>query len=81
MPTEKWNRIYERLRQMSRGEILERSRQAATKRVDSLLGRLGYDFARSAPISGPGAPANFFFAPESVDPILALLRQRLPGRA
>jgi len=80
MPTEKWNTIYERLRQMDRGEILDRGRQALAKRSDALLGWLGFDFAKDARRSRPGTRGNFFFALESVESILSLIRQRLPGR-
>jgi len=81
MPIEKWNRLHERLGRMKRDEILDRSRQALAKRADSALGWMGYDFRKRARSHGPGARGNFFFAPESVDSVLALLKERLPGRA
>jgi hypothetical protein len=37
-------------------------------------------FARYSGNSTPVKAGNFFFSADSVDPILALLRQRVPGR-
>jgi len=81
MPIEKWKRLNERLRQVKREEIVDRSRQALAKRSDAVFAWLGYDFGRNARSLRQNPPGNFFFAPESVDSILALLRERLPGRA
>jgi len=81
MTIENWNHIYHRLSRVNRDEIFDRGRQALAKRVDSLFGRLGYDFAASRQTLRPRAPVSFFFAPEFVDSILLLLKQRLPGRA
>src|SRR5271165_1148601 len=77
----KWRRLGERIARMQRGELLDRSRQAMASRSDAVLGRLHYSFAANARKHTPSAPGNFFFAPESVDSILELLKLRLPGRA
>lgn len=74
-------RLIERLKGMKRAEIFDRSRQAWGKRTDVALSRLKYDFARSARPSCPAIPGRFFFPHYSVDSILALIRERLPGRA
>jgi hypothetical protein len=62
-------------------EILDRSRQAIRKRADTAFSRVGIDFARNVMARTPSVPGKFFFSPELVDSILALLRERLPGRA
>jgi len=81
MRTKELTRLSERLRRLKRDEFLDRSRQAFGKRLDAALGRFGYDFAKNARTRSPSTSGNFFFTPESVDSILELLRQRLPGRA
>jgi hypothetical protein len=81
MHSKKWRRFWEYLRTGNREELLDRGRQELAKRADVALSLLGYDLARRAYASGHGAPGKFFFAPESVDSILGLLRQRIPGRA
>ena len=65
---------------MDRAELIDRLRQEALSRQDAILARFGHDFGRNATRES-GAPANFFFAPDSVDLILALLRQHFPGLA
>jgi len=65
---------------MDRAELADRLRQEAASRQDALWSRFGQDFGRNA-IRHADASANFFFAPDSVDFILALLRQHLPGQA
>lgn len=81
MPIEKWRELNARVKRMKKGEILDRSRQALATRCDAALGWMGYDFARNSRSLKPTSPGSFFFVPESVDPILALLKQRLPARA
>ncbi len=66
---------------MDRVELRHRVRQEYAKRQDALLAGAGYDFARSSRRPAGGPPGNFFFAQDSIDSILALLRQRLPGEA
>lgn len=79
MRLRKWQHIGERLAGMEREELRERVRQELAKREDAALWRFGFDFARNT--RKPAAKAgNFFFRAESVDPILGVLRQRLPGQ-
>ena len=63
---------------MDQAELRDRLRQELAKRTDVVLARVGYDFAPRIRISIGEKPARFFFAPESVDSILALLCQRFP---
>jgi len=81
MSTEKLLRLSDRLRQMELGEMADRCRQAIAKRYDAVLGLLGYDFvARS--ISSPRSDApKFFFSRQSLDGVIGLVKERLPGRA
>ncbi len=65
---------------MDRAELRDRIRQEVAKRQDGFLAHFGYDFARDTRSSTPGKAGNFFFGLDSVDAILALLRQRLPSR-
>ncbi len=74
----KWRQIADRLGRMDRDERRDRVRQEFAKRQDGLLARLGFDFARSVAKSDGVAAGNFFFKSDGVDPVLALLRQRLP---
>jgi hypothetical protein len=74
----KWRQIADRLGRMDRDERRDRARQELAKRQDGLLARLGFDFARSVAKSDGARGGNFFFNPDGVDPILALLRHHLP---
>ena len=76
----KWLQTGERLARMSRTELYERIRQEVFKRQDGLLLQLGFDFTRDSLRAGHSGGSNFFFGPESIDRVLALLRQRLPGQ-
>jgi hypothetical protein len=63
---------------MDRRELLDRSRQELSKRADTALAQLGFSFSQNV-VHSPGNTARrFFFTPASVEPILNLLRQRLP---
>jgi hypothetical protein len=77
----RWRRLRSCLRTGLHDELLERSRQALAKRTDAALSCFGYDFAKHACVLKPSSPGSFFFRPESVDSILKLIRERLPGRA
>jgi hypothetical protein len=79
MGLKRWRQIGQRVRQMDRAELFDRLRQESAKRQDALLGWIGYDFVSSGRVASQ--PGNFFFAGNSVDSILALMRQRLPGQA
>jgi len=81
MVTKKWRHVGARLRRMGRDEFFDRCRQGVAKRSDCLLSWLGHDFTTSSKRSGSTKGENFFFTPRSVDSILMLLKQRLPGRA
>jgi hypothetical protein len=74
----KWRQIADRLGRMDRDERRDRARQEVAKRQDGLLARLGFDFARSVAKSDGVRGGNFFFNPDGVDPLLALLRHHLP---
>jgi Heparinase II/III-like protein/Heparinase II/III N-terminus len=80
MAIEKWRHVGARLWRMDRDELFDRCRQGIAKRSDAMLGWLSYDFSdlRRADTTESD---NFFFASQSVDSILFLLKQRLPGRA
>jgi len=65
---------------MDRAELRDRLRQAWGSRQDSLLARMGYDFGRNARRAAGGV-GNFFFTADSVDTVLQLIRERLPGHA
>jgi hypothetical protein len=65
---------------MDRAELADRLRQEAASRQDMLLARFGHDFGRNA-IGQSATPGNFFCAPDSVNSVLGLIRQRLPGQA
>ena len=80
MANKSWFHWAEHVRRMKRAEILDRSRQALGKRTDAALRYLKYDFGRDAQLSGPTIRGNFLFSSYSVDSILALIKERLPGR-
>jgi hypothetical protein len=65
---------------MDREELRDRVRQEIRKRQDGILSRLGFDFAGSLRNSSISKPGNFFFGPGSIESLVALLRQRLPGQ-
>src|SRR5579864_2641888 len=81
MGIERWRDIGTRLRRMDRAELRDRARQEFAKRQDALLAKLGFDFASDPRNTSHAQTGNFFFTSESVDSILMLLRQRLPGQA
>src|SRR5579864_7483968 len=80
MNLQRWRQIGHRIARMDRAELGDRLRQEFTSRQDALLARLGHDFGRNGrrPADRTG---SFFFTPDSVDSILALMRQHLPGLA
>src|ERR1700693_2308681 len=80
MGLNRWRQIGRRLAQMDRAELRDRVRQEFAKRQDAALARIAPDFGRSSRVHAAGK-ANFFFSANSLDSILALLRQRLPGQA
>lgn len=80
MPSKRWARFVQALLAMDRDEFLYRSRQEFSKRWDTLLYRMGFDLARGAGEASRTAPVRFFFAPESVDAMVELLRRTLPNQ-
>ncbi len=66
---------------MDRDELVCRSRQEFSKRWDTLLHRLGFDFARGTDKSSGAGSGQFFFASDSVDRVVELVRERLPKQA
>jgi hypothetical protein len=76
-----WRKIQERLARMDRQELRHRVRQELGKRQDGILSLLGFDFARNARSSLPAGKGTFFFNRDSIDALIALLRQRVPGQA
>lgn len=73
-----WGYVWSRLSRMDRGELIDRSRQEVSKRIDTVLSRLGYDFSRVSGDSQARSPGRFFFAADSVGLLVSTLRQRLP---
>jgi Heparinase II/III-like protein/Heparinase II/III N-terminus len=80
MKPRNWREIRKRLAGMDRAELGDRLRQELARRQDGFLAHLGYGFARDSRRLTPIKPGNFFFSADSVEAILALLRQRLPSR-
>ena len=80
MSPKNWRKTYQRLTRMDRAELRDRVRQELARRRDGFLSLAGFDFAPKTRSSSGGTHAHFFFGPAAVDPILADLRQRLPGR-
>src|SRR5271165_2406147 len=76
-----WRKTRERLARIDRAELRDRLRQELGKRQDGILSLLGFDVAAGSRNSLACKRGNFFFDPDSVDGLLALLRQRLPGQA
>jgi Heparinase II/III N-terminus/Heparinase II/III-like protein len=72
--------LWRRLRASNRAELVDRARQEICKRYD--LAQYHLRFPRRIEISrGKTEPAHFFFEPQQVPEIVALLRQRLPETA
>src|ERR1700719_3715379 len=76
-----WKKIFEKLRNMDRRELRDRSRQEASKRSDMLLAKIGYDFGKKARSSDHVEAGKFFFRPDQVEKLFQLIRQRLPEQA
>jgi hypothetical protein len=81
MKLKDWRQTKERLEQMDWEELRDRARQELGKQQDGILSRLGFDFARNSVNPAASRRGNFFFGPDSIDSLFALLRQRLPGQA
>jgi hypothetical protein len=81
MATQSWRKTFEKLRRMERREFLDRSRQELCKRVDAVLARSGFDFAKGEPRFTHAQPGAFFFRSEQVPSLLQSIRQHVPGQA
>src|SRR5882672_8703372 len=81
MGLERWRETGARLVRMDRAELRARARQEFAKRQDTVLSKLGFDFARYSRTAADFKEGCFFFNRYSVETILTLLRQRLPGQA
>ena len=81
MQFEKWRLYGRRLTEMNLEEVVDRTHKGVLKRFDSAMGLLGYGFATPRSHNPPRRSGHFFFDPESVDTILWLMRERIPGRA
>src|SRR5579862_1578160 len=66
-----------RLTQMDRAELRDRIRQELAKRMDGFRSHLADGFAPVS-LNPTPIPAGNFFNTDSVDAILALLRERFP---
>lgn len=66
---------------MERAELWDRSRQAASQRLDAALGKLGHEWPSGIQAGAPVRPGRFFFDTEEVPQLIELLRERLPARA
>ncbi len=76
-----WKRVYRRVLEMDRAEIVDRIRQQATARLDVLRYKAGAGFAprMNSAISGP--QPRFFFSPDAVQGLCSKLRQLFPDAA
>ncbi len=81
MKPKDWRQVTARLARMDREELHDRVRQELSKRKDGMLSSLGFNLAGGWRNSSSSEKGNFFFGPESVDSLIALLCQRLPGQA
>ncbi|HZQ70126.1 MAG TPA: alginate lyase family protein [Terriglobales bacterium] len=63
---------------MGRDELADRLRQQLTARVDALRYRAGQPVVSAPTLLATGLQPQFFFSPESIPGLCALLRQRLP---
>jgi hypothetical protein len=80
MKLKNWQQFGRRLARMDRAELRFRLHQELAQRQDSALAFLGFDFTRNSRNAVGSGDANFFFSRDSIDPILALLRERLPDQ-
>ena len=81
MGSRNWKQVFATVRNMDRQELLFRSRQEVSKRADALLARAGYDFAKHSQSSAAPRRGRFFFPPDQIENLLALIRERLPQTA
>lgn len=77
MPGSGWWHTASRLVHMNRHEFFDRGSQELARRGDAVLSRVGFNFAQGLIRPANASAGRFFFAPESVESLLKLLRQRL----
>ena len=76
-----WKRVYGRVLEMDRAEIVDRIRQQATARLDVLRYKAGADFAPRMSPAVTGPQPRFFFSPDAVPGLCSKLRQLFPDTA
>ena len=81
MTLRNWRKMKDRLAEMEGAELRDRIRQDLGKRQDGLLSHVGYNFSEKPRYPSRAGAGRFFFGVDSVPEILALLQQRIPGRA
>lgn len=74
-------RVASRATSMERAELWDRSRQFAAQRWDAMLAGFGHKLSSGLRPGPPGRPGTFFFEPDAVPKLTALLRERLPEQA
>jgi Heparinase II/III-like protein/Heparinase II/III N-terminus len=74
-------RVASRLATMDRAEFLDRSQQALAMRWDAALAQMGYNWPSGLSATPPSRQGRFFFEPEAIPQLVALLRHRLPEQA
>jgi hypothetical protein len=75
-----WKKLYKRAAAMSTAELVERTRQQATARLDFLRYRAGITFEPRLPgASGRPGGGHFFFSPEEVPRLCTRMRQLFPA--
>jgi hypothetical protein len=71
-----WNDRWKRLASMTRAEFADRVRQQIMARADALRYRAGFPFGENS--GGSTGNPRFFFAPESVASLAAVVKERFP---
>jgi len=79
--SETLQRRIKRLRSMKRDELVDRLRQQATARMDHVKYRLGRPVVGATALTAAPVQPQFFFSPESIPGMCALLKQRMPETA
>ena len=79
MPTGKsLQRRIQRMRKMDGAEFQDRSRQFASQRLDAVRLWLGHDWKQTLNSGAVKKTGHFFFEPQAVPQLIAILRERLP---
>lgn len=80
MDLKRLRHVAQRIARMDQAELRDRLRQEYASRQDAVLAGFGYDFGGIVRQSVSASP-KFFFSQHSIDSILGLMRERLPGTA